>query len=139
VSHAAATVGARRALQLGLKGAGVGVVIDSGITPWHDDFRGRRPGRRVTAFVDFVNGRRRRRLGPWHASPASCGNGMTPRTREAMMRRQHHRPQALDGEGKGRISNIIAAIDWAVANKINIRVINMSLGAGVFRATTPTR
>ena len=44
--------------------------------------------------------------------------------------------KALDGEGKGRISSIIAALDWAIVNraKYNIRVINMSLGAGVFES-----
>ncbi|MFM8536072.1 MAG: S8 family peptidase, partial [Acidimicrobiia bacterium] len=44
--------------------------------------------------------------------------------------------KALDFEGKGKISDIIAALDWAVTNKTayNIRVINMSLGAGVFES-----
>ena len=44
--------------------------------------------------------------------------------------------KALDGEGKGRISAIIQALDWVVANRAayNIRVINMSLGAGVFES-----
>jgi serine protease AprX len=44
--------------------------------------------------------------------------------------------KALDGEGRGRISQIIQALDWAVANRVayNIRVINMSLGAGVFES-----
>ena len=36
----------------------------------------------------------------------------------------------LDSNGKGSTSNVIAAIDWVIANKstYNIRVINMSLG-----------
>ncbi len=36
----------------------------------------------------------------------------------------------LDSYGKGSTSNVIAAIDWVIANKAahNIRVINMSLG-----------
>ena len=44
--------------------------------------------------------------------------------------------KALDGEGNGRISGIIAALDWVVANRdaYNIRVVNMSLGAGVFES-----
>ena len=44
--------------------------------------------------------------------------------------------KALDFEGKGKISDIIAALDWAIAHKAqhNIRVINMSLGAGVFES-----
>jgi serine protease AprX len=44
--------------------------------------------------------------------------------------------KALDFEGKGKISNIIAALDWAITNRVqyNIRVINMSLGAAVFES-----
>ena len=46
----------------GYNGAGIGVaVIDSGITPWHDDLTAVDAvsvrDQRVTAFVDFVNGR----------------------------------------------------------------------------------
>src|SRR6185436_17341515 len=37
----------------------------------------------------------------------------------------------LDGTGSGVASNVIAAMDWCIANKAtyNIRIINMSLGA----------
>ena len=44
--------------------------------------------------------------------------------------------KALDAEGRGRISQIIAALDWVVTNRVqyNIRVVNMSLGAGVFES-----
>ena len=44
--------------------------------------------------------------------------------------------KALDGNGLGTISNIIAAIDYAISVKTtyNIRVMNMSLGAGVFES-----
>ena len=146
MARTAAAVGALTArLSYGYTGAGVGVaVIDSGITSWHDDLGASatsKSGQRVTAFVDFVNNQHRqvRRLGPRHA----C--------------RRHHRRQrlrlvwparrdragasivalkALDAEGKGRISNIIAALDWVVTNRAqyNIRVVNMSLGAGVFES-----
>ena len=39
----------------------------------------------------------------------------------------------LDGNGRGVISNVIAALDWAVANRAayNIRVINLSVGAAI--------
>ena len=67
MNRVAVAVGARAVQQqYGYDGAGVGVaVIDSGITAWHDDltYQGiaRRSqasnGQRVTAFVDFVNGR----------------------------------------------------------------------------------
>jgi subtilisin family serine protease len=40
--------------------------------------------------------------------------------------------RVLDDTGKGTASNVIAAIDWAIANKTtyNIRVLNLSLGTG---------
>jgi serine protease AprX len=39
--------------------------------------------------------------------------------------------QAFDGEGEGRYADVIAGIDWIVANqkKFNIRVLNLSFGA----------
>jgi subtilisin family serine protease len=39
--------------------------------------------------------------------------------------------RALNEQGRGSVSNVIAAIDWCVANRAakNIRVINLSLGA----------
>ena len=55
-----ATVGATAVRQaLGYDGSGVGVaVIDSGVTPWHDDLSQDGLGsQRVDQFVDFVNGR----------------------------------------------------------------------------------
>jgi hypothetical protein len=41
--------------------------------------------------------------------------------------------KVLDDKGRGVISDVIAAIDWAIANKAvhNIRVINLSVGAAV--------
>ena len=42
----------------------------------------------------------------------------------------------LDGAGSGRISDVIAAIDYVVENKdaLNIRVINLSVAAGVYES-----
>ena len=44
--------------------------------------------------------------------------------------------RVLDGEGAGRVSDVIRAIDWAVANRrrYGIRVINLSLGHPVFES-----
>ena len=56
------------------------------------------------------------------------------------MRARASRPAAhivslkvLDGDGRGVISDVIAAFEWAVANRVaqNIRVINLSVGARV--------
>ena len=144
VARTAAAIGAKNVhAQYGYNGAGVGVaVIDSGITPWHDDLSvAAGQGQRVVAFVDFVNGQTQK-YDDWghgtHVSGIIAGNGY-----DSTGARQAIAPgasiislKALDGEGKGRISYIIAALDWAIANKTqyNIRVINMSLGAGVFES-----
>src|SRR5690242_1713888 len=60
IARTTATVGALNVrAQYGYTGAGIGVaVIDSGITAFHDDLTiSNKNGQRVTAFVDFVNGR----------------------------------------------------------------------------------
>jgi serine protease AprX len=144
IARTAATVGAKNVhVQYGYTGAGVGVaVIDSGITPWHDDLTVQnRQGQRVAKFVDFVNNLPVK-YDDWghgtHVAGIIAGNGydssgarlsIAPKATLVALK-------ALDHEGKGRISNIIAALDWAVANRTqyNIRVINMSLGAGVFES-----
>lgn len=146
VARTAATVGAKNVhAQYGYTGAGIGVaVIDSGITPWHDDLTVNtrtKTGERVTKFVDFVNNRTTK-YDDWghgtHVAGIIAGNGydsngdrlsIAPKANIIALK-------ALDFEGKGKISDIIAALDWAVTNKTayNIRVINMSLGAGVFES-----
>ena len=142
----ALTTGARVVnTQLGLTGAGVGVaVIDSGIASWHDDLTNRSSAtypygnQRVSAFVDFVNGR----LLPYdddghgtHVAGIIAGNGYDSNGQKAGMA-----PDAslvalkvLDTNGRGTISNIIAAFDWVLANHAtyNIRVVNISVGAAV--------
>jgi serine protease AprX len=144
IARTTATVGAMTArLQYGYTGAGVGVaVIDSGITSWHDDLTiANRSGQRVTAFVDFVNGRTSK-YDDWghgtHVAGIIAGNGYDSNGARASIAPKANivALKALDGEGKGKISNIIAALDWALTNraKYNIRVINMSLGAGVFES-----
>jgi serine protease AprX len=143
------TVGAATARAfLGYTGAGVGIaVIDSGIA-FHNDLR--RGGvsttypygdQRVSKFVDFVNGR----TTPYddnghgtHVAGIIAGNGQDSRGEKAGVA-----PKAslvslkvLDASGRGTIGHIIAALDWIVANHKthNIRVVNMSVGAGVYES-----
>ncbi len=142
----ALTTGTRAVQQtLGLTGAGVGVaVIDSGITSWHDDLTNTTSAtypfgnQRVSAFVDFVNGQ----TTPYddfghgsHVAGTIAGNGYDSNGQKAGAA-----PEAslvslkvLDANGGGTISNIIAALDWVLANHVqyNIRVVNMSVGAVV--------
>ncbi len=144
IARTTATIGAKNVQQqYGYTGAGIGVaVIDSGITSWHDDLTiANRQGQRVTAFVDFVNNKTAK-YDDWghgtHVAGIIAGNGydsngdrmaVAPKANIIALK-------ALDADGKGKISNIIAALDWAVTNRAlyNIRVINMSLGAGVFES-----
>jgi serine protease AprX len=138
----AATVGATTVReQLGLDGSGVGVaVIDSGITPWHDDLTGS-GGQRVDRFVDLLNGRESAYDDYGHGTHVAgiiAGNGtnssggrmgIAPAARLLVLK-------ALDSHGTGHISDVIAALDYVVANKdaYNIRVVNLSVAAGVFES-----
>jgi serine protease AprX len=141
VGRTAVTVGARAVQQLmGFNGAGIGVaVVDSGITAWHDDLSvANGAGQRVAHFVDFVNGYTHP-YDDWghgtHVAGIVAGNGFDSNgARNAIAPGAHIIAlKALNGSGQGTISQIIAAIDYAVANKdqFNIRVINLSLGASV--------
>jgi serine protease AprX len=143
------TVGARLVQDfMGLTGAGVGVaVIDSGITAWHDDLTNKTAklfpygNQRVSKFMDFVNGRPLPYDDNGHGSHVAgiiAGNGY-----DSYGEKTGIAPDAnlvslkvLDQEGKGTISNIIAALNWIVTNgaTYNVRVVNMSVGAGIYES-----
>ena len=148
MNRIAVSVGARSVQnQLGLKGAGVGVaVIDSGITSWHDDltYNGTSSsvrvdgGQRVVAFADFVNGRTSKYDDNGHGTHVAgtiAGNGYDSEGARAGVAPEAHVVglKVLDENGRGVISDVIAAFEWAVANKsvYNIRVANLSVGAAV--------
>jgi len=140
------TIGAVAVNQsMGLTGAGIGVaVIDSGVAAWHDDLTSRSTtqypygDQRVSAFVDFVNGA----LTPYddnghgtHVAGLIAGNGYDSNGQKAGVA-----PEAslvslkvLDANGTGSISNVIAALEWVLANHAayNIRVVNLSVGAAI--------
>jgi serine protease AprX len=140
------TVGARTVQEsLGYTGAGVGVVvIDSGITSWHDDLTNKTSklypygNQRVAKFVDFVNGRPLPYDDNGHGSHVAgviAGNGHDSNGEKTGIA-----PGAslislkvLDAQGQGTISNIIAALGWVATNAktYNIRVVNMSVGARI--------
>jgi serine protease AprX len=148
LNRAAVAIGARAVQNsMGFDGAGIGVaIIDSGVTSWHDDltYDGSNPrvrvvgGQRVAAFVDFVNGR----TTPYddnghgtHVAGIIAGNGYDTHGARAGVSPAAHLVslKVLDDHGAGYISNVIAALDWAIRNKFsyNIRVINLSVGAAV--------
>src|SRR5829696_6266953 len=146
----AVTVGARQVLtDYGYTGQGIGVaVIDSGITSWHDDLMNVASSKvypygnqRVSKFVDFVNGKTL----PYddnghgtHVAGIIAGNGADSKSQKSGIA-----PAAtlvslkvLDANGVGTISRIIAALNWVAANHATykIRVVNMSVGAGVYES-----
>ena len=137
-----ATVGATQIrAQLGLDGAGIGVaVVDSGIA-YHDDLADVSGPQRVDAFVDFVAGGDT----PYddyghgtHVAGVIAGNGhdsdgrrtgMAPSARLVVLK-------ALDAAGTGRVSDVVAAIEYAVEHRdeFNIRVINLSIATPVYES-----
>jgi serine protease AprX len=145
MSRAATTIGARAVRQqYGYNGAGIGVaVIDSGITGWHYDLLGSNWQQRVTGWHDFVNGG----LTPYddfghgtHVAGIIGGNGISSLGAHAGVAPGVNLVglKVLDHRGFGVISDVIAAIDYAIANRYthNIRVINMSVGAAVTESYT---
>ncbi len=124
---------------LGVTGAGVGVAtIDSGVNPWHEDLDGR-----VVHFADFVNAQSFAYDDYGHGThvagiiagggqrSSGARRGVAPGAHLVVLK-------ALDVTGNGFTSNVIAAIDYAIANRTtyNIRVLNLSVAAGVYESFT---
>src|SRR5687767_2063322 len=126
--------------QFGLDGRGVGIaIIDSGITAYHNDLyrtRGRRGGDRIVHFKDFTRALSSTLWATDHAhddyghgthvAGIIAGSGF-----ESQGARIGIAPGAqliglkvLDGDGHGYISDVIAAIEYAIASKaaFNIRI-----------------
>jgi len=145
LQRTALTIGAPAAReQYGVTGRGVGVaVIDSGINNDHDDLF-----RRLQHFKDFTI---ETSPASWYSNQARDGfghgthvsgiiagsgydsggkhKGMAPGARLISLK-------VLDSNGGGYVSDVIAAIDYAISVKsnYNIRVINLSVASGVYES-----
>ena len=143
MERTAATVGADVVRQDdGYDGSGIGVaVIDSGVTAWHDDLAAVGGGQRVDRFVDFVNG--------WpdayddsghgtHVAGIIAGDGFDSSGARSGIAPAAHLVvlKALEGSGRGYISDVIAALEYVVANRhaLKIRVVNLSIATGVYES-----
>jgi subtilisin family serine protease len=145
MERTAATVGAtvvRR--DLGYNGTGVGVVvIDSGAAVTHDDLIGSNGAPVVDRFVDFVLGQGAAYDDYGHGThvagiiagngfdSAGARSGIAPGVRLTVLK-------VLDNKGNGYISDVIAALDYVAnhQNELNIRVVNLSIAAGVYESYT---
>jgi serine protease AprX len=130
---------------LGVTGLGVGVAtVDSGVNPWHEDLDGR-----IVHFVDFVNAQSFAYDDYGHGTHVAGIIAGSGRASAAGSRPDSNAAQrgvapgahlvvlkALDVSGNGFTSNVIAAIDYAIANRAtyNIRVMNLSVAAGVYES-----
>ncbi len=135
----AATIGARWVTDnLKFDGTGIGVaIIDSGVTRGHDDLG----GNKVAHFADFVAAQAQPHDGYGHGTHVAgiiAGNGYDSGGARRGIAPGAHLVvlKALDDDGDGFISDAIAAIDYAIEQRaaFNIRVINLSVAAGVFES-----
>jgi serine protease AprX len=136
-----ATVGATTVRHdYGYDGAGIGVaIIDSGVTSWHDDLSDPASGAlRVDRFVDLVNGGTTTYDDYGHGSHVAgivAGNGIDSNGARSGIAPEAHivALKVLDRSGSGRISDVIAALDYVVVHRqeLNIRVANLSVAAAV--------
>ena len=137
LERTAAAIGARWVNEeLGFDGTGVGVaIIDSGVAK-HGDLSGR-----IAHFADFVDSRTQPydRYGHGtHVAGIIAGNGQDSNGARRGIAPGAHLVvlRALDEQGNGYISNAIAAVDYAIEQRavFNIRVINLSVAAGVYES-----
>jgi serine protease AprX len=130
--------------EFGLSGRGIGVaVIDSGITSWHDDLYvgyGVSAANRVVHFKDFTTTVATSHPDDPYGHGTHVAGIIAGNVYDSGGRRTGIAPDAnliglkvLDRFGNGCISNVIAALDYAVSIKsaYNIRVINLSIGSAI--------
>lgn len=128
------TMEARFPHERGYRGAGITIaVIDTGVSP-HQDLT--RPANRIVGFKDFIN----KKSFPYddnghgtHVAGIIAGNGYSSRGKYAGIAPESNilAIKALNGEGSGNTSNIIAAISYAIETKdqYNTKILNLSIGS----------
>ena len=131
---------------LGYDGTGVGVaLIDSGVTPWHDDLASGDGGQRVARFVDFVDNRQTPYDDYGHgthvagtiAARSNNSLGVTgaasfPAPGFAWLGPKILPVKVLNAQGQGTLATLFDGL--AYAGMMNAKVANASLG---FAGTSP--
>ena len=121
----------------GLTGKGIGVaVIDSGVAN-AQELKGR-----VVASIDFTDGHGQGLDQHGHGTHvagiiAAAGANQHDDTRGVAPGAHIINLKVLDAQGRGKAADVIAAIDWAVENRVKygIRIINLSLGGPVLQSS----
>jgi serine protease AprX len=133
MDNARKTIKETRSITSQYTGKDVGVaIIDTGVA-MHPDLV--KPHNRITAFKDFVN----KKKSPYddnghgtHVAGCIAGNGYSSQGKYAGVAPEANiiAVKALDQDGSGDTSDVLAAIQWVVDNreKYSIKVLNLSLG-----------
>jgi subtilisin family serine protease len=119
----------------GLDGTGIGIaVLDSGIDTGHTTFLDKSNSLRVVYSKDFTGeGRTDDPFGHGtHVASIAAGNGRISRAEYVGVAPNANliNLRVLNSQGMGRVSYILAALEWVYQNRAayNIRVVNLSLG-----------
>jgi len=121
-----------------MEAAGEGItiaLIDTGLAPHYDIIK---PYNRILAFKDFISGK----AVPYdddghgtHVAGIAAGNGFASGKAYTGMAQNANvvALKALDENGNGVTSDILAAMQWIIDNKerYNIKILNLSLGIAV--------
>ncbi len=110
----------------GLLGKGIKLaVIDTGIDPAHPDFADR-----IVARASFVSGEDDDNGHGTHVASIAAGNGNASqgKYRGVAPEASLYIARVLDEKGDGSMSTVMAGIEWAVEQ--GVQVINLSLGGG---------
>lgn len=127
-------VGAPQVWNSKVKGKGIGIaILDTGIYP-HPDFI--KPNNRIIAFKDFIQIRSM----PYddnghgtHCAGDAAGNGFCSSGKYCGPAPMANLigVKVLDKKGSGRLSKVLAGIQWCIKhkNKYRIKVLSMSMGS----------
>jgi serine protease AprX len=119
-------IGVPKIWQLGLTGANVRIaVLDTGIDAKHPDFEGR-----IGTVTDFTGeGLGDRNGHGTHVAGIAAGSGAASsgRYRGVAPGATIYSAKVLRADGRGMMSDVMAGVDWAVAQKV--QVLSISLGS----------
>lgn len=126
LDSAAARVQAPLAWNMGITGQGIRIaIVDTGIDPQHPDFQGR-----IAAGINLRGGSYFDDSGHGtHVAGAAAGGGAASggRYRGVAPGATLYIAKALDAHGSGMMSDVMAGVEWAVAQRVH--VIGLSLGS----------